>query len=145
MVDCDELESGPPDGNPDHGPYCQRGAGSKANAVTEPGWATTQFWCSVISPYLHGTHPTSYYDDCQKKYRDGVLLTALVDGEIVVKRDPGGSWGSVQFNMTPAEARQLAARPIGAADRKDGVSQSPNLLRRLEKMADHLGVEIWGP
>ena len=48
------YDDGPDNGDPKHGPYCERSVGGKANGVTERGWEPTQFWCTVISPYVHG-------------------------------------------------------------------------------------------
>jgi hypothetical protein len=134
-------EDGPPNGDPNHGPYCERSVGSKANAVTEPSWVRTQFWCSVISPYMHGEYPTPFYDDCQK-YRDGVQLTASVQGEIAVEPQQPG-WQDLKFNLTPGEARQLAAQLVAAANSNDGIDQSPHLNWRLDKIADRLDMNLY--
>jgi hypothetical protein len=50
----------------------------------------------------------------------------------------------VRFNLTPAEARQLAAQLIAAADSHDGIGQGEFILRRLEKMAGHVGADMFG-
>lgn len=58
----------------EHGDYCERTVGSKATAVTQPGWTETQIWCSVISPFIRGTVPLSYNQECSR-YRTGVQAT----------------------------------------------------------------------
>jgi hypothetical protein len=64
VVDCGWLDC---DG--EHGPYCERTVGSDAKGVTEPGWHEVEFWCSVISPYIHGTVTRPHAADCDQ-YRD---------------------------------------------------------------------------
>lgn len=48
------------------------------------------------------------------------------------------------FNLTAGEARQLAAQLVAAADSYDSVNQDDLIMRRLEKIADHVGADIWG-
>jgi hypothetical protein len=127
----------------DHGDYCERAVGSRATAVTEPGWTETQIWCSVISSYIRGTVPLSYNQDCNR-YRNGVQATIQARGEITIDRESEAGWSKVRFNFTPAEARQLAAQLTAAADSHDGIGQCEFIMRRLEKIAEHVGAEIWG-
>ena len=46
--------------------------------------------------------------------------------------------------MTPAEARSLAAQLTAAADSDDMIGQDAQIMRRLEKIAERLGVDIQG-
>ena len=110
---------GPDNGDPKHGPYCQRMVGSNANGVTEPGWERVQFWCTVISPYIHGTVSKEHSWDCDQ-YRNGVQLEADVRDEACT--DTFG-WREIKFNLSAAEARQLAAQLVAAADSHDGISR----------------------
>jgi hypothetical protein len=55
IVDCGQLDFD----KAEHSPYCERPVGPDSKAVTEPGWARVQFWCSVINPYNHGTLATA--------------------------------------------------------------------------------------
>jgi hypothetical protein len=114
----------------DHGPYCERQVGNKANAVTEPGWQQVQFWCSVIQPYIHGTVSKGHARDCDR-YRDGVQLTATI-------RDDSSSdaykWRDVHYNLTPGEARQLAAQLVAAADSHDLIDRSHLLAAELDRL-----------
>jgi hypothetical protein len=119
IIGCDWDD---PEGDLVHGPYCERLVGSRANAVTEPGWERTQFWCTVISAYLQGEMSRADVRDAYE-YRDGVQLTASVAGTIRPQESQPG-WQAVSFNLTPAEARQLAAQLVAAAD-------SPRRNRRL--------------
>jgi hypothetical protein len=50
----------------------------------------------------------------------------------------------VRFNFTSAEARQLAAQLIAAADSHDRLGADAFIMRRLEKIADHLGADVFG-
>jgi hypothetical protein len=138
IVDCGWLEC---DG--EHGPYCESTVGGMARAVTEPGWSETQIWCSVISSYIRGTVPQSYSQDCNR-YRDGVQVTIQAHGDITIDRESEDGWSKVRFNFTSAEARQLAAQLIAAADSRDHIGQDAYIMRRLEKIADHLGADIFG-
>ena len=110
---------GPDDGDPKHGPYCERLVGSNANGFTEPGWERVQFWAAVISPYVHGTVSIQHSRDCHQ-HRDGVQLTALVRDETSAETF---GWREVKFNLSAAEARQLAAQLVAAADSKDGINR----------------------
>ncbi len=110
---------GPDNGDPKHGPYCERLVGGHANAVTEPGWERVQFWCSVISPYVHGTVSKQHSRECDQ-YRDGVQLVALVRDETCAE---AFEWRESKFNLSAAEARQLAAQLVAAADSRDGISR----------------------
>jgi hypothetical protein len=113
IVDCGH--DGPDNGDPKHGPYCERSVGGSANAVTEPGWKRVEFWCSVISPYVHGTVAKQHSRDCDQ-YRDGVQLMANVRDETC---DETFGWREIMFNLPAAEARQLAAQLVAAADSHD--------------------------
>jgi hypothetical protein len=126
-----------------HGDYCERTVGGSANAVTEPGWAATQVWCSVISSYIRGTVPQSYLRDCVR-YRDGVQATFQAHGDITIDTESEPGWSKVRFNFTSAEARQLAAQLIASADSRDHIGQDHLIMRRLEKIADRLGADIFG-
>lgn len=97
----------------------QRMVGSNANGVTEPGWERVQFWCTVISPYIHGTVSEEHSWDCDQ-YRNGVQLEADVRDETCT--DTFG-WREIKFNLSAAEARQLAAQLVAAADSHDGISR----------------------
>jgi len=111
--------------------------------VTEPGWVEAQFWSSVISPYIRGTVSQSHARDCDR-YRSGVQTTISVRGEITVDRESEPQWSKLRFNFTPAEARQLAAQLIAGADSHDRIGQDDYIMRRLEKIADHLGADVFG-
>src|SRR4051794_22228617 len=121
-----------------HGDYCERTAGSCANAVTEPGWAETQVWCSVISPYIRGTVSQSYLR-ASNRYRTGVQATIQARGDFTIDRESEKGWSKVRINFTPAEARQLAAQLVAAADSHDGIRKDDLVMRRLEKIAKHVG------
>jgi hypothetical protein len=125
----------------DHGDYCERLVGGKATGVTEPGWSQTQFWCSAISSWMRGTFTQKHRADCER-YRDGVQLIVNTFGEIPVT-SPAANYHEVKFNLTPGEARQLAATLIGAADDHDRRGDT-FVMSRLEKIADHLGADIFG-
>jgi hypothetical protein len=139
IVDCGWLDV---EGD-DHGDYCERTVGSSANAVTEPGWAETQVWCSVISSYIRGTIPQSYLRDCNR-YRNGVQATIQARGDITVDRESEAGWSKVRINFTAAEARSLAAQLIAAADSHDQIHKNDHMMRRLEKIAEHVGADISG-
>jgi hypothetical protein len=100
IVDCGWLDC---DG--EHGDYCERTVGSKASGVTEPGWAETQVWCSVISSYIRGTVPQSYLSD-SNRYRNGVQATIQARGNITIDRGSEAGWkGALQLQLrrgTPA-------------------------------------------
>lgn len=138
IVDCGWKDCGG-----EHGDYCERTVGSMARAVTEPGWAETEIWCSVISSYIRGTVPVSYSQDCNR-FRNGVQATIQAHGDIVIDRESEEGWSKVRFNFTPAEARQLAAQLVAAADSHDGIGQDAHIMRRLEKIAQRVGADIWG-
>jgi hypothetical protein len=139
IVDCGWLDV---EGD-DHGDYCERTVGSCANAVTEPGWAATQVWCSVISSYIRGTVSQSYYSD-SNRYRNGVQATVQAHGDITIDRESEAGWSKVRLNFTSAEARQLAAQLIAAADSHDHINKDDYLMRRVEKIAQHVGADIFG-
>jgi hypothetical protein len=101
----------------EHGDYCDRMQGGRANGVTEPFWVRSEFWCSVIRSYITGTVTREHFKDCERN-RDGVQLSVNVFGEIPVS-SPSGEYQEVKFNLTPGEARQLAATLIAAADDHD--------------------------
>jgi hypothetical protein len=111
---------GPDNGDPRHGDYCERLVGGKSNAVTEPGWERVQFWCTVIHPYVHGTVSQAHARDCDQ-YRDGVQLFAEIRDE---SSPDTFNWREVRYNLTTAEARQLAAQLVAAADSKDGINRA---------------------
>jgi hypothetical protein len=138
IVDCGWLDL------EDHGDYCERTVGGVTSAVTEPGWTETQIWCSVISSYIRGTVPLSYNQDCNR-YRNGVQATIQARGDIEIDRQSEDGWSKVRVNFTPAEARQLAAQLVAAADSHDGIAKGEYVMRRLEKIAGHLGADIFGP
>jgi hypothetical protein len=140
IVDCGWIDV---EGD-EHGDYCERTVGACATGVTEPGWAETQVWCSVISSYIRGTIPQSYLRDCNR-YRNGVQATIQARGDVTVGRESEAGWSKVRINFTAAEARQLAAQLVAAADSHDHISQDAPLMRRLEKIADHVGADIFGP
>ncbi len=50
-----------------------------------------------------------------------------------------GPWGEPGFNLTAGEARQLAAQLVPAADSHDSPDQNSVIMRRLEKIANHVG------
>jgi hypothetical protein len=138
IVDCGWLES-PIEAR---GPYCERSSGSNAVAVTEPKWDRTQFWCSVIHPFLHGATPRAEARNAQR-YRDGVQLTVNI-----WDKNSAPDCGEQLFNMTAGEARQLAAQLVAAADSHDGINQSHHVLRRIDKIAKKIGLDgadIYGP
>jgi len=108
---------GPNNGDPEHGPYCERSVGGHANGVTEPGRDRVEFWCSVISPYVHGTVSKEHARDCAQ-YRDGVQLAVVVRDET----DTSGR-RETKFNLSAAEARSLAAQLVAAADSHDGIGR----------------------
>ena len=54
-------------------------------------------------------------------------------------------WSTVRVNFTVAQARQLAAQLIAAADSHDGINHDVAVMRRLEKIALHVGADISGP
>jgi hypothetical protein len=109
--------------------------------VTEPGWERTQFWCTVISAYLQGEMSRADVRDAYE-YRDGVQLTASVAGTIRPQESQPG-WQAVSFNLTPAEARQLAAQLVAAADSHDGIDDSHILTYKVEKIAEQLGLDLY--
>ena len=127
----------------DHGPYCERSVGSDAHGFTEPNRIDTQFWCSVISPRVDGTLSRSQAAEARKG-RDGVQLSAMAPGEMIIDTETQQGWSEIRFNMTSAEARSLAAHLIAAADSRDHIDSSAFISRRLDKLADRLGVDISG-
>jgi hypothetical protein len=138
IVDCGWIEA-VRDGF-EHGPYCERSVGNSANAVTEPGWDRTELWCTVVYAYNKGPVPRSVVRESEE-YRDGVQLTAQAFGEIAVDTQRQKGWSEVRFNMSSAEARSLAAQLIAAADSHDHIDASPFITRKLNKIAEHLGVD----
>src|SRR6478672_13171577 len=63
-----------------------------------------------------------------------------VDGEVTPTRTyEGARWQELKFNLTPAEARQLAAQLVAAADNHDGVGQDRHIMHRLDKIPKNLG------
>jgi hypothetical protein len=138
IVDCGWLDL------EEHGAYCERTVGNCATGVTEPGWAETQVWCSVISSHIRGTIPQSYLRDCNR-YRNGVQATIQARGDITVDRESESGWSKVRINFTAAEARSLAAQLIAAADSHDQIHKDDHMMRRLEKIAEHVGADICGP
>ena len=139
IVDCgwDDL---PKD---QHGPYCERLVASSATAATEPGGIDTEFWCHVIRPFLHGRFTMSEARE-QERHRDGVQLVVGVRGEIPDTTDEGGGWRGLKYNLTAGEARSLAAQLVAAADSHDGIGKDAFIMRRLEKIAEHVGADIFG-
>jgi hypothetical protein len=137
IVDCGWLDL------EDHGDYCERTVGRNANAVTEPGWAETQVWCSVISSFIRGTVSQSYYSD-SNRYRNGIQATVQARGDITIDSESEAGWSKVRLNFTSAEARQLAAQLIAAADSHDGINKDDYMMRRVEKIAKHVGADIFG-
>ncbi|WP_283604986.1 hypothetical protein [Mycolicibacterium poriferae] len=131
------------DGMGEHPAYCERTGGGHAEAVTEPGWTRTQFWCSVISPYNDGLF-TQEELRAADRHRDGIQLAATFEGDPPEPVEEGSGWQRLGFNLTPGEARQLAAQLIAAADSHDQINQDDYVLRRLEKIARHVGADIWG-
>jgi hypothetical protein len=127
----------------EHGPYCERMVGSSASGATEPGGIATQFWSQVISPFMHGWFTPSQAME-QEQHRDGVQLTVSVRGEIPATTDEGGGWRGLKFNVTAGEARSLAAQLVAAADSHDGINGHHRVMHRLERIAEHVGAEIWG-
>jgi hypothetical protein len=87
--------------------------------------------------------PLSYNQDCNR-YRDGVQVSILAHGDITVDRESDVGWNKVPVHFTPAEARQLAAQLVAAADSHDRVCQDDYVMRRLEKIARHVGADIFG-
>jgi hypothetical protein len=138
IVDCGWLE--PP--IEEHGPSCERCSGSLAVAATEPNFDRTQFWCSVIHPFLHGPISRPEVRDAQR-YRDGVQLTVNIwDAQ------SAPDYREQLFNLTAGEARQLAAQLVAAADSHDGINESHHVLRRIDKIAKKIGLngmDIYGP
>ena len=65
-------------------------------------------------------------------------------GELAVDTAEEG-WSKVRVNFTVAQARQLAAQLIAAADSHDGINHDVAVMRRLEKIALHVGADISGP
>lgn len=127
-----------------HPEWCERSVGSNAVGVTEPGWVDTQFWCAVVNSRLRGSYPRSYIRDSER-LRDGVQLQVNVRGEdVAFTEDAGGGWRELKFNLDAGQARQLAAQLIAAADSHDNLNQEAHIMRRLEKIASHVGVNIWG-
>jgi len=62
-----------------------------------------------------------------------------VDGEVTPTRTyEGARWQELKFNLTPAEARQLAVQLV-AADNDDGVGQDRHIMHRLDKIPKNLG------
>lgn len=63
-------------------------------------------------------------------------------------RDPRtsdeGDWRGLKYNLTAAESRQLGAQLIAAADSHDGIGQDVHIMHRLEKIAAHVGANIFG-
>lgn len=126
----------------DHGPYCERSVGSVATGHIEPEGAATQFWTSVISPHSRGRY-TAAEHEALELHRDGVQLRVETDGKFVPD-ELGDKWQFLLFNLTPGEARQLAAQLVAAADSHDGINGDHFVLRRLEKIASRVGADIWG-
>jgi hypothetical protein len=94
--------------------------------------------------HLRGTYPQSYSNN-SNKHRDGVRLTVNVASrDVTFSEDAGEPWRELGFNLTSGEARQLAAQLTAAADSHDGVAQDAHIMRRLEKIAQHVGADIWG-
>jgi hypothetical protein len=112
--------------------------GSNANAVTEPGWQKVQFWCSVIHPHIRGTVTRTHAADCDQ-YRDGVQL--LADK----RNEDTGEWAELRFNLSAAEARSLAAQLLPLLTATTKIGADAFIMRRLEKIADHLGADILVP
>jgi|tagenome__1003787_1003787.scaffolds.fasta_scaffold20507020_2 hypothetical protein len=108
-----------------HGAYCERSVCSKARALTQPGWTETQICCSVISPFIRGTVPLSYKQDCEH-HRRGVQASIQAHGDITIDRESEAGSSKVRFNFTPAEARQ-----------------GEFIMRRLQQIADHVGADIF--
>jgi hypothetical protein len=113
------------------------------SAVTDPGWAETQIWCSVISPFIRGTVPLPYLR-ASNRYRSGVQALIQARGDITIDSESEEGWSKVRFNFTPAEARQLAAQLVAAADSHDHIRQDATIMRTLEKIARHVGADISG-
>ena len=128
IVGCGWLDNDPAE----HPPYCERHVGGKAHAVTEPGWHRAQFWCYVISPFNHGMLSPADASAAEQ-HRDGIQLTAEIWDQ--VRDESDFPYREVMYNMTAAEARQLAAQLVAAADSHDGISQDHHLMRRTEKLA----------
>lgn len=131
------------DGYGEHPGYCERTLGGHAEAVSEPNWTRTQFWCSVISPFNDGVF-TAEELKAANRHRDGIQLAATFCGEPPEPTLEGGDWRRLAFNLSPGEARQLAAQLIAAADSHDQINQDEYVMRRLEKIAKHVGADIWG-
>lgn len=127
--ECDDLQN-------IHPGFCERTVGSKASAVTEPGFHRVQFWCAAIAPYLHGKVSRKESREAYK-YRDGVHL-------IVNTWDDGPDYRETTYNMTSGEARQLAAQLVAAADSHDGINQGHFVLRRLEKLGKKVEADMFG-
>lgn len=100
IVDCGWLDL------EDHGDDCERTVGRNANAVTEPGWAETQIWCSVISSYIRGTVPQSFLRDCNR-YRNGIQATIQARGDITIDSESQAGWSKVRLNFTSAEGQAV--------------------------------------
>lgn len=115
-----------------HPPACERHAGGKARAVTEPDLQRAQFWAYVIHPFNHGVLSRDAVRT-NDEFRDGVRLTAEIFDDAAQFK-----WQEVTFNLTAGEARQLAATLIAAADSHDQIDQTHHLLNRIEKLGDTL-------
>jgi hypothetical protein len=128
------------DTDAEHPSYCERTVDSKAEGVTEPGWAHTQFWCSVIHPFHNGLLTRSEVSESDKN-RGGVQLEVSVRDDAATQ---SFGWRETKFNLSAAQARQLAAQLVAAADSNDGISKNHHLMRRIEKLAKGVGVEVYG-
>jgi hypothetical protein len=53
-------------------------------------------------------------------------------------------WPGLRFNLSAAEDRSLAAQLVAAADSHDKIDADSYIMRRLEKIADHLGADVFG-
>jgi hypothetical protein len=94
---------------------------------------------------VHSRHGPSVLLAGLRTLPDGVQATINVRGEdITVERESDKGWSKLRFNFTPAEARQLAAQLVAAADSYDRIEQGDYIMRRLEKIAAHLGADIFG-
>lgn len=141
IVDCGWAEVVRDGG--EHPDFCERSVGGRATAVTEPGWTRTEFWCAVISPYNDGVFTAEDLRN-RNRHRDGVQLAATFVDNLPEPVDEGGGWRRLAFNLTPGEARQLAAQLVAAAESSDRINQDAYVMRRLEKIGRHVGADVFG-
>jgi hypothetical protein len=120
--------------------------GAKPSEWWDVGAGEETFRCVETPACLIGASRTRVYCHCTQledgRVDDGTTEPGFhsAPGVSLDLIDDHG-WRELAFHMSSGEARQLAAQLVAAADSKDRVNQDDWILRRLEKIAKHVGAD----